>query len=142
MLHGASALIDQSLLKMMSSPSVKKRRKNYSSFDVDKSITRIKTGEISHAKAVCKYVILRQTLARKFRNKRENVSEKSPGSLPVMGEAAEKYLVQWSLAMKKHGLLVGREIIIQKAFEIQRYMFGSMRSVGSAGQGWCVRFMS
>ena len=54
MFRGARAL-SQSLLKMMSSPSVKKTRKNYSSSDVDKATTKIQTGEISQAKAVRAY---------------------------------------------------------------------------------------
>ena len=52
------------------------------------------------------------------------------GSLPVLGEAAEKDMVQWALAMQKQGLPVGQEMIIQKASGIHRYMFGSMLSVG------------
>ena len=73
MFHGVRALSDQSLLKMMSSPSVKNKRKNYSSGDVDKSITNIQTGGISQAKSVCEYGIPRQTLAHKCKNKRDNV---------------------------------------------------------------------
>ena len=53
----------------------------------------------------------------------------------------EKYLVQWVLAMHKQGLPVGREMIIQKASEVHRYMFGSTRSLGSVGQVWCEQFM-
>ena len=70
MFHGERALSEQSLLKMISSPSVKKRKNNYSSGDVDEAITKIQTGEILQAKAVCKYGIPRQTLARKCKNKR------------------------------------------------------------------------
>ena len=33
-------------------------------------------------------------------------------------------------------------MIIQKDSEIHHYMFDSMRSVGSVGQGWCGQFMS
>ena len=62
------------------------------------------------------------------------MAKKRPGSLPVMGEAVEKGLVQWALAMQKQGLLVGREMIIQKASEMHRYMFGSMQSVGSVSR--------
>ena len=142
MLHGASALSDQSLLKMMSSPSMKKRRKNYSSDNADKAIKNIETGEISQAKAVREYGIPHRTLARKCKNKRENVAEKRPCTLPVLGEAAEKGLVQWALAMQKQGLPVGWEMTIHKASETHRYMFGSMCSVGSVGRGWCDQFMS
>ena len=60
----------------------------------------------------------------------------------MMGEIEEKDLVQWFLSTQKQGLPVGREIIIQKASEIHRYMFGSMLSVGLVGRGWCDRFMS
>ena len=87
MFHGAHALSYQSLLKMMSSPSVKNRIDNYFSSDVDETITDIQTGEISQAKAVCEYVISRQLLAQKCKNKIENVAEKRPGYLPVMGES-------------------------------------------------------
>ena len=48
---------DQSLFKMMSSPSVKKKRKNYSSGDLDEAITKIQTGDISQAKVVREYSI-------------------------------------------------------------------------------------
>ena len=121
---------------------MKKRRKNYSSSDVDEAITKIQTGEISQAKAVCKYGIPRQTLVQKCRNKIENLTEKRPGSLPVLGESADKGLVQWTLYMQKQGLPVGREMIIQKASEIHRYMFVSMRYVGLIGWGRCERFTS
>ena len=70
------------------------------------------------------------------------MAEKRTGSLPVMGESAEKYLLQLALAMNKQGLPVEREMIIHKASEIQRYMFGSMHSVGLFGRGWCDQFMS
>ena len=46
------------------------------------------------------------------------MAENIPGSLPVMGDAPEKDLVQWALAMQKQGLPVGREMIIQKASDI------------------------
>ena len=77
------------------SPSVKKRRNNYSSGDVDEDIKKIQTGEISQDKAVHEYGITRQTLARKYRNKRYNVADKRPGYLPVLGEETEKDLVRW-----------------------------------------------
>ena len=80
--------LSQTLLKMVSSPSVKKRRKNCSSVEVDESITNIQTGYISQVKAVCEYGITRQTLLLKCENKRENEPEKRPGSLPVLGDAA------------------------------------------------------
>ena len=70
------------------------------------------------------------------------MTEKRPGPIPVLGEAAEKDLVQWALATQKQGLLVGQDVIIQKASEIHHYMFASMRSVGSDGRGWCDRFKS
>ena len=142
MFHGARALSDQSLLKMMSSPSVKNKRKDYSSSDVDETITKIQKWNISRSKKLCEYVIPWRTLAQKCRNKRDNLAKKSPGSLPVLGEAVDKDLVQWALPMQKQGLPVGREMIIQKNYEINRYMFGSIRSVGSVGWGWCDQFMS
>ena len=40
------------------------------------------------------------------------------------------------------GLPMGREMITHKSYYIHRYMFGSMRSVGLVGQGWCDQFMS
>ena len=83
MFHGARVMIYQSLLNIMSYPSVKKRSKNHSSGDVDKSIKKIQTGKISQAKAVYEYGIPCQTLARKCKKKRDNVAEKSPGSLPL-----------------------------------------------------------
>ena len=58
-----------------------------------------------------------------------------------MEEAAEKYLVQWVLAMHKRGLPLVQEMIIQKDSEIHRYMFGSTRSLGSVGWGLCEQFM-
>ena len=75
--------------------------------------------DIFHArKQFRKYGIPRQMSARKCKNKRENMAENIPGSLPVMGDAPEKDLVQWALAMQKQGLPVGREMIIQKASDI------------------------
>ena len=70
------------------------------------------------------------------------MAEERPCYLPVLREAVEKDLVKWALAMHKQGLPMGREMMIQKTSEIHRYMFGSTRSVGSVGQGWCDRFMS
>ena len=78
---------------MMSYTPVKNSRNGYYSSDIDGAITKIQTGEISKAKALCKYGIPRQTLAGKCKNKRENVAEKSPVSLPVLGGSEEKYLV-------------------------------------------------
>ena len=46
------ALSEQSLINMMSSPSMKNSRDDYSSGDVDEAITKIHTGEISQARAV------------------------------------------------------------------------------------------
>ena len=133
MFHCAHALI-QSLLNLMFSLSVKRRSNNYSSGDIDKDTTKIQTGDISQLKAVREYVIPGWTLARKCNNKIENVSEKRPVSLSMLGEAAEKYLVQWVLAMQKRGISLGREMIIQKVSEIHRYMFGSTHFLGSVGQ--------
>ena len=70
------------------------------------------------------------------------MAEKTPGSLPVLVEAAEKYLLIWSLYIHEQGLPVEQETITQNASEIHRYMFVSMRSVGSVGWGWCDQFMS
>ena len=123
MLHGSHALRYQSLLKMISSNSTKKRRANCSSVEVDESITKIQTGDISHPEAVLEYRIMRQTLARKFRKKIYNVSDKRPGTIPVLGEAPDKDLVKWDLAMNKQILPVGQDKIIHKASEIHHYMF-------------------
>ena len=71
MFHVAHALSDQSLLKTMSSPSMKKRKNYYSSSEAEISITKIQIGEISQAIAVREYGILRRTLVRKCKNKRE-----------------------------------------------------------------------
>ena len=68
--------------------------------------------------------------------------DKRPGSLPVMGEATDKYFFQWDLVMQKQGLQVGWKMITQKVYEIHLYVFGSMCSVGSVGKGWCDIFMS
>ena len=68
MFHGARALSEQSLLKMMYFPSVRRNKKNYSYGDVDVAITKIQTGEISQAKAVREYGIPRRMLAQKYRN--------------------------------------------------------------------------
>ena len=48
----ARAPSDRSLLNMMSSPSAKNKRNNYSSSNVDEDTTNIETGEISHTKSV------------------------------------------------------------------------------------------
>ena len=69
------------------------------------------------------------------------MSEKMPGSIYVLRESAEKDLVQWAPVTQKKVIPVVGEMIIHKASEIQRYMFGSIRSVGLVGQGWCDRFM-
>ena len=68
------------------------------------------------------------------------MAEKSAGPIPVLVEATEKDLVQWALAMQKQGLPVGRDLMIQKASEICRYIFGFMCSVGLVGHRWCDRF--
>ena len=46
------------------------------------------------------------------------MAEKRTGSFTVLEEEPEKDFAQWSLAMQKQGLPVGREMIIQKASEI------------------------
>ena len=101
MFHGAHALSDQSLLKMTSSPSVKKKSNNYSSGDVDKSTTEIKAGEITQVKAVHEYGIPFRMLARKCKKKRESMAENRPEMIPVMGESEDKDMMKWSLDMKK-----------------------------------------
>ena len=80
--------------------------------DIDEAITKIKTGEISQEKYVREYSIPRQTLVIKSKKKIDNVSEKRPSPTGVLGEDAEKYLVQWSLVMQKHGFPVVLDIII------------------------------
>ena len=71
----------QSLLKMMSYLSMETKRKNYSSSDFDKSITKIKAGDISQEKSVSEYVNPRPILERTFKMKMDNVTEKSPGQI-------------------------------------------------------------
>ena len=85
---------------------------------------------------------MRRKLAHKCKNKKVNVAEKRPGSIPVLGEATYKALLQWVLAIHKQGLPVGREMIIHRTSEIYRYMFGSMGSVGLVSWIWCDIFMS
>ena len=53
------------------------------------------------------------------------MAEKRPGLTPVLGEDAEKDLVQWPLDMQKQGLPVGRYIIIQDYQDIHCLMYGS-----------------
>ena len=65
------------------------------------------------------------------------MAEKRSGPTALLGEATEKDLVQWDLAIKKQGLPMGWDMIIQKAQEIHHYMYGSIHSVGSVGCGWC-----
>ena len=59
-----------------------------------------------------------------------------PELTPVLGEAIEKDLVQWALAMQKQGLQVGRDIIIHKAKEIHHCIYGSLHYDGLVGRGW------
>ena len=51
-----------------------KKKNNYSSSDIGRSITNIQTEEIGQAKLVHEYRILHQTLARKCNNISENVA--------------------------------------------------------------------
>ena len=74
---------------------MKKKRNNYSSGESDESITKFQTGEIQQVRLVCEYGIQCQELAQTYKNKIENVAEKSTGSFPVLGEAIEKDLVHW-----------------------------------------------
>ena len=98
--------------------------------------------EIYHRqKLFASTAFLCRTLARKCKKKRENVAEKRPGPTPVLGEATEKDLIQWALTIQKQGLPVGRDMILRKAQEIHRYMYGSTHSIGSVGCGWCDRFI-
>ena len=55
---------------------------------------RLKQERFQGAKAVHECGILRRTLARKCKNKIENVAEKRPGSLPVLVDPADKDLLQ------------------------------------------------
>ena len=80
--------------------------------DIDEAITKIKIGDISQEKYVHEYIIPRQTLVIKSKKKIDNVSENRLGPIPVLGEATDKDFVQWSLAMHKKGLPVGRYMII------------------------------
>ena len=102
----------------------------------------MQTGEITQVKVGRKYGMPCRVLARKCKNKIENMAEKRPGSLPVLWEAAEKDLVQCTLEMQKQDLPVGWKMIIQKTSEIHHYMFVSVCSLGSVGWGWCDKFMS
>ena len=54
-------------------------------------------------------------LGRKCKNKTENLAEKRPGSLPVMGKSENNDLLKWALDIQKQGLPVGWEMIIHKA---------------------------
>ena len=101
MFHCTYTLSDPSLLNMMTCPSVKKRRRNYSSSHVSEYITNIQIGDNSQAKEVFKYSTPRQMLGRKCKNKRDNLAKKRPGPIHVLGEALETDLVQLSLAINK-----------------------------------------
>ena len=61
---------------------------------------------------------MRRTLAQKCKKKRENVEENRPVQIPVLGEDAQKDLVQCSLAIHKQGPPVVWDMIIQKYQEI------------------------
>ena len=50
--------------------------------------------------------------------------------------------MQRVLVMQIKGLPLGQETIVQKASEIKCYIFGSTRSIGSVGRGYCEKFMS
>ena len=63
------------------------------------------------------------------------MAEKRLGSLPVLVEVVEKDLVKWDLDTQKQGIPVVQDMIIQKAFEIHHYMFGSIHPVGFIGWG-------
>ena len=138
----ARMMINQSLITMMFSTSAKKRRSHYYSSEVVTATTKIQTGEISQAQAVYDYGIPCQTLPRKYSKKRKILAEKNTAPITVLGEAAEKDLVQWALDIQTQGLPEIQDMIIQKGYEINRYMFGSMSSVGLSGCGRCGQFMS
>ena len=99
LIYMARAPSDQSLLTMMSSPSAKNKRNNYSSGDVEEAIRNIETVEISQVKAIREYGIPRQTLERKCKEKRENVADKRTVPTPVLGEESDKDLVQFAITM-------------------------------------------
>ena len=138
----ARALSNQSLINMMPSPSAKKKRTNCSYGEVDKSITNIKSGDISQAKTFLEYGVPCQTLARKCKKKIDNSEKKRPGLTPVLGEEAEKYFLQCALVMQKHGLPMGRGMIIPNSPEIHCLVYGSMCSAGLMVRGWCDQFMN
>ena len=84
----------------MSAPSTK-RRKNYTLCDIDEAISKVKTGEISQAKAVLDYRIPHQNLSIFCKNKIDNVIAKRPDLALALQAEADIDLVHWFLAIQK-----------------------------------------
>ena len=113
----------QSVLNMLL-PSTKEKREDHSLGYIGEAITKIESGKMLQVKSVREYNITPQTLARKCKNKIDNMADKRSGPTPFLGEESEKDLFQWALFVQKQGLPVGGYIIIQKIQDIHSlYLF-------------------
>ena len=70
------------------------------------------------------------------------IRSKRPGPKPILTEDMESDLQSWIVGMQTQGYPISWHMLLVKANEIYREMYGCTRSVGSLTTSWIQRFLS
>lgn len=86
---------------------------------------------------VVKYGIPDKTLRRKVQRHKQGDKDRRPRPEPVLDTEAEDDLQAWVIGMQQQSLPVSRDMLIIKANEVYRELYGSLRCLGTIGREWC-----
>jgi len=118
------------------------KKKRYDSEELQDAVTMHKTG-VKMRNILAKYPhIPRRTIYDYINRDKNGLELRKPGPKPILTEAMESDLHSWIVGMQTQGYPISRHMLLVKANEIYREMYGRTRSVGSLTASWIQKFLS
>ena len=118
------------------------KKKRYGSEELQDSVIMHKTG-VKMRNILAKYPHIPKRTIYDYINRDKNGLElQKPGPKPILTEAMESDLYSWIVGMQTQGYPISRHMLLVKANEIYREMYGCTRSVGSLTTSWIQKFLS
>jgi hypothetical protein len=118
------------------------KKKRYDRDELQDAVTLHKNG-VKMRHISMKYPhIPRRTIYDYLNREKNGFDVQKPGPKPILTEDIESDLESWIVGMQTQGYPISRDMLLVKANEIYKEMYGRTRSVGSLKPSWIQKFLS
>jgi Tc5 transposase DNA-binding domain len=117
------------------------KKKRYDGGELQDAVTMHKNAVKMHY-ILTKYPHIPRRIIYDYINRKKNGLEvQKPGPKPILMEDIESDLHLWIVGMQTQGYPISHHMLLVKANEIYREMYGYTRSVGSLMTSWFQKFL-